>query len=71
MININFMEAKKINVDKILEKISKEEKFQKEKYKQLWFNRLLKTSQRKKLCDIIQKSEDNVTKLKEKLKGKI
>ena len=64
------MEKKKINKDKILNSISNEGKFQKEKYKLLWFNSQLKESQLHKLENLIIKSKEKVAKLKDKLNGK-
>lgn len=64
------MEKKKINIEKILNKISAEEKFQREKRKLLYYNTTLKESQQKKLMDMIDKSVENVAKLKDKIKNK-
>lgn len=64
------MEKKKINKDKILNSISNEEKFQKEKYKLLWFNYQLKESKLQKLQNLIIKSKEKVAKLIDKLNGK-
>ena len=62
------MEKKKINKDKILNSISNEEKFQKQQYKQLWFNATLKESQLQKITKLITKSKEKVVKLKDKIK---
>ena len=64
------MEKKKINIDKILKRIQKEEKLQREKLKQIWYNYQLKESQRDKLGDWIGNSRKKILKLKEMIKNK-
>lgn len=56
--------------DKILEKIQKEEKFFKKIFKKYWHSDNLKPSQYKKLSISMDKCEERINKLKQKLNDK-
>ncbi|MEK6829134.1 MAG: hypothetical protein AABY15_03325 [Nanoarchaeota archaeon] len=58
---------KKINPEKILDKIEKEEQYQKTQSKKLNHSTVHNDTQRKKIDNSIQQSEERVAKLKEKL----
>lgn len=58
-----------ISVEKIIEKISKEEKYQSQQWKNLKWKEFLKDTQYRKVLNLIDGSEKRVDKLKEKLKN--